>query len=295
MKFGAIFPSCEIGSDPAVIRDWARAAEELGYSHIVTYDHAVTLELKDRTPPLMTPYTEQTEFHEAFVLLSYLAAVTTNIELQTGVLQLPQRQTVLVAKQAAELALLSEGRFRLGVGTGFSSLEYQCLGASFEDRGRMLDEQVELLRTLWGGGVVDYDGDFHRVDRAAMVPAPPSPIPIWFGGRSAAAIRRAAAVGDGFIFSPGSMEPVQNLCRHLVAALDANGRREGFGIDVLTGFGAGPEQWHKEIDAWEALGADSLSMRTMTTGSVGFGEKDPGFMKPRQHIDALEQFMREVR
>ncbi len=295
MKFGAIFPSCEIGNDPLVIRDWAQAAEELGYSHIVAYDHVVALEVKDRTPPLVSPYTEQTEFHEPFMLLSYLAAVTTNIGLQTGVLQLPQRQTVLVAKQAAELALLSGGRFRLGVGSGSNYYEYECLGASFEDRGRMLDEQVELLRTLWAGGVVDYDGDFHRVDRAAMVPSPSSPIPLWFGGRSSAAIHRAAAVGDGFIFSPAHHDMVKELCRHLLAALDANGRREGFGIDVLTGFGAGPEEWHSEIEAWEALGADSLSMRTMTTGSAMFGEQDPGFTKPQQHIDALEQFMREVR
>jgi probable F420-dependent oxidoreductase len=294
MKFGAIFPSCEIGSDPIVIRDWAQAAEALGYSHIVTYDHVLGAVHADRETPLFSPYTEQDPFHEPFVLLAYLAGVTSSIELMTGVLVLPQRQTALVAKQAAELALLSGGRFRLGLGTGANYVEYESLGASFTDRGRMLDEQVELLRQLWAGEVVDYSGDFHRIDRARLAPAPAASIPLWFGGRSSAAIRRAAACGDGFLFSPAG-DPIKELCRQLTDALDANGRREGFGIEVFTGFGDGPDHWQREIDAWSDLGADSLSMRTMTTSSVLFGEQDPGFTKPQQHIEALESFMREVR
>ncbi len=293
MKFGAIFPSCEIGSDPIVIRDWAQAAEALGFSHIITYDHVLGVEHADRATPLMTPYTEETSFHEPFVLLAYLAGVTTTVELVTGVLVLPQRQTALVAKQAAELALLSGGRFRLGLGTGSNYVEYESLGASFADRGRMLDEQVEVLRELWGASVIDYSGDFHRIDRAGILPQPASSIPLWFGGRSPAAIRRAAAVGDGFLFSPAN-DLIKQLCVQLTEALDANGRREGFGIDVFTGFGDGPDHWQREVDAWGALGANSLSMRTQTIGSELLGEKDPGFTKPQQHIDALESFMREV-
>ncbi len=294
MKFGAVFPTCEIGTDPVVIRDFAQAAEQLGYSHIITYDHVLGAEHRDRATPVLSPYTERDPFHEPFVLLGYMAGVTSTLELMTGVLVLPQRQTVLVAKQAAELALLSNGRFRLGVGTGSNWVEYESLGASFEDRGRMIDEQVEVLRKLWGESVIDYRGDFHRIDRAAILPRPASSIPLWFGGRGPAALRRAAAHGDGFLFSPAS-EPIKELCRQLTAALDANGRREGFGIDVLTGFGDGPDHWQREIEAWKALGADSLSMRTMTTSTKLLGEQDPGFTKPQQHIDALELFMREVR
>ena len=294
MKFGAIFPSCEIGSDPIVIRDWAQAAEALGYSHIITYDHVLGVVHTDRETPVLSPYTERDPFHEPFVLLAYLAGVTSTIELMTGVLVLPQRQTALVAKQAAELAVLSGGRFRLGLGTGSNCVEYESLGASFADRGRMLDEQVELLRKLWGEPVVDYTGDFHRIDRAGVSPRPASSIPLWFGGRSRAALSRAAAYGDGFLFSPAN-DLIKALCVQLTEALDANGRRQGFGIDVFTGFGDGPDHWHREIDAWGELGADSLSMRTMTTSSAMFGEQDPGFTKPQQHLDALESFMREVR
>ena len=157
----------------------------------------------------------------------------------------------------------------------------------------MLDEQVDVLHRLWGEPLVDYRGDFHRIDNAALLPRPTSPIPLWFGGRSAAALRRAARHGDGFLFSPAS-EPIKELCRKLTADLEANGRRDGFGIDVLTGFGDGPDHWHREVVAWEALGANSLSIRTMTTNSQMFGEKDPGFTNPQQHIDALETFMREM-
>lgn len=141
---------------------------------------------------------------------------------------------------------------------------------------------------------VDYGGAFHRIDRGALLPRPPSPIPLWFGGRTPAALRRAAEHGDGFLFSPAA-DPIKELCRRLTEALVANGRREGFGIDVLTGFGNGPDHGHREIEAWKALGADSLSIRTMTTSSMLLGERDPGFTKPRQHIEALERFMSEVR
>jgi len=241
----------------------------------------------------MGPYTEREPFHEPFVLLSYLAGITSTIGLMTGVLVLPQRQTALVAKQAAELGVLSDGRFRLGVGTGWNYVEYEALGASFQTRGRMLDEQVDVIRKLWSESLTDYQGSFHRIDRVGILPKPSAPVPLWFGGRSEAAIRRAAAVGDGFLFSPAS-DPIKELCRRLTAALDANGRRDRFGIDVLTGFGDGPDHWHKEIAAWQALGANSLSMRTMSTGAAMVGETDPGFTRPQQHIDALETFMREV-
>ena len=155
----------------------------------------------------------------------------------------------------------------------------------------MLDEQVLVLRKLWSEPVVDFTGKFHRIDRANVLPLPDTTIPIWFGGTSPAALRRAAALGDGFSFAT----PLETqLCKQLTAGLDANGRRDGFGIDTMMGFGYGPERWHKEIEIWEALGADSMSIRTMTTGAELLDEKDPGFTSPQQHIGALETFMREV-
>ena len=193
MKIGAIFPTTEIGTDPVVIRDWAQTAEQLGYDHVVIYDHVLGAEHEGRDPLLTGPYTEADPFHEPFVLLAYLAGFTTKLELVTGILVLPQRQTVLVAKQAAELDLLSGGRLRLGVGTGWNFVEYESLGMTFEDRGQRFDEQIDLLRKLWSQPVLDFDGRYHRIDRAGLLPLPGRKIPIWFGAFTEVALRRAAA------------------------------------------------------------------------------------------------------
>jgi probable F420-dependent oxidoreductase len=293
VKFGCVFPTVEIGNDPMVIRDFAQTAEGLGYTHIVTYDHVLGAPTQGREPPLVGPYDETHPFHEPMVLFGYLAALTSTIELMTGVLISPQRQSVLVAKQAAEVAILSGDRFRLGVGTGWNFVEYEALGMSFEARGHMLDEQIALWRQLWSGDVINFEGSFHQIDRGNCVPAPAKPIPVWFGGRSAAARRRAVALGDGFVF-PTASRAAQESCAMLLEDLEANGRRSGFGIDALIGFGDGPETWHAAIAAWDELGADTLSVRAMSASSKSVGEVDPGFTSPQQHIDALEVFMAEV-
>jgi probable F420-dependent oxidoreductase len=177
MRIGAVFPTCEIGNDPGAIRDFAQTAEGLGYSHLIVYDHVLGAVHDGREPKLGGPYTERDPFHEPFVLYGYLAGLTQKLELATGVIILPQRQTALVAKQAAEVALLSRGRLRLGVGTGWNWVEYEALNESFGSRGKRLDEQVELLRQLWSGTPIDFEGRYHRVDRAGILPAPPGPIP----------------------------------------------------------------------------------------------------------------------
>jgi probable F420-dependent oxidoreductase len=295
MKLGAVFPTCEIGNDPGAIRDFAQTAEGLGYSHLIVYDHVLGAEHANREPKLTGPYTEHDPFHEPFVLYGFLAAVTTRLELATGVLILPQRQTALVAKQAAEVAVLSRGRLRLGVGTGWNWVEYEALNESFASRGKRLDEQVELLRALWQGRPVDFDGRYHRVDRAGILPAPAGPIPIWFGGFTEPAIRRAARLGDGFLFGAAS-RPMQALCESLGKALDAAGRpRAGFGIEAIVSYGEGPEKWRAAAEAWKKLGATHFSMRAMSTGAALMGETPPGFTTPRQHIDALESFVRALR
>jgi probable F420-dependent oxidoreductase len=294
MKIGAIFPTCEIGDDPAFIRDWTQAAEALGYSHIVCYDHVVGAEHRDRTPPLVGPYTEKDPFHEPFVVMAYMAALTTRIELASGVLILPQRQTVLVAKQAAELQLLSQGRFRMGVGTGWNHVEYDSLGEDFASRGPRLTEQVDLLRHLWDEEVVDYTGDYHRVERAGLLPRPPSKIPIWFGGFNDVAFRRAARVGDGFIFGSWPKRMEKMLIR-VQTMLEEYGRsEEDFGAEALVDFTGDPESWTEAIAFWEKIGGTRIALRAMDTAAEFAGEKFHGYKGPKSYIDALETFMNEV-
>ena len=148
MRFGVVFPQTEIGTDPITIRDYAQAAEELGYHHILAYDHVIGANPASR-PGWRPPYTYRDTFHEPFVLFGYLAGLTKKIELVTGIIILPQRQTVLVAKQAAALDVLSGGRLRLGVGIGWNPVEYEALGENFKNRGRRSEEQVEVMRKLW--------------------------------------------------------------------------------------------------------------------------------------------------
>jgi len=294
VNLGAIFPTTEIGDDPAAIRDWAQTAESLGYSHIVVYDHVLGAVHEGRTPPLAGPYTEDDAFHEPFVLLAYLAAATTRIQLSTGVLILPQRQTALVAKQAAELALLSGGRLRLGVGTGWNSVEYESLGVPFDDRGRRLDEQVELLRRLWRERVVDFRGDFHRVDRAGLLPLPPDEIPVWFGGFTKVALRRAARVGDGFLFGT-TPRRMRGLLGDLHARLDAAGRdRADFGTDAVIDFSQGADAWREEREVWREAGGTHLSLRAMDTAAEFVGAKRVGYKGPADYIAALETVSREL-
>jgi probable F420-dependent oxidoreductase len=294
MRIGCVFPTCEIGSDPVAIRDFAQAAEQLGYSHLITYDHVLGAVHAGREPRLTGPYTEQNAFHEPFVLFGYLAALTRKLELVTGVIILPQRQTALVAKQCAELAILSGNRLKLGVGTGWNHVEYEALNESFATRGKRFDEQVELLRKLWTTPVLDYQGRYHRVDRAGILPLPTKPIPIWFGGFSGPAIQRAARLGDGFLFG-ASNAVMLGSCGQLRDALAKHGRAAGFEIDAITGFGEGPDAWRRAAETWKKAGATHFSMRAMSTGASLIGDKDPGFTTPQQHIDALAKFMEVVR
>lgn len=294
LEIGAVFPTSDIGNDPIAIRDFAQTAEALGYSHLITYDHVIGAPHEGREPPLQGPYTEADAFHEPMVLFGYLAGLTQRIEFLTGILILPQRQTVLVAKQAAELAVLSGGRFALGAGTGWNWVEYEALNQDYASRGRRLDEQVELLRRLWSEPVVQFDGDFHSLQRAGLLPLPEKPIPIWFGGFSPPAIRRAARIGDGFLFGATS-KGMRRLCEKLFEKLDETGRREGFGIDAVAHYGEGPEAWRAEAEAWAKLGATRFSMTALDQATRLTGQKPAGLRTPGEHIAALEPFMEAVR
>ncbi len=289
MKIGAIFPHQEIGSDPVVIRDWAQTAEGLGYSHILAYDHVLGAVHDDREPPLWGPYTEHDAFHEPFVLFGYFAAATQHIELATGILILPQRQTALVAKQAAQIDLLSGGRLRLGIGTGWNYVEYDVLGEDYASRGKRQVEQVDVLRKLWSEPVVDFVGQWHRVDRAGILPLPGRQIPIWFGGFTDIAFKRAARMGDGFMFGSGqdaNLEAYAKVC----ACLEAEGRDpDTFGIEAFLNYQVGPDQWREQVQAWKDLSADYVSMRGMALRGQG-----EGMSSPQEHIDALETYWNVV-
>ena len=285
MDIGVVFPQTEIGDDPAVIRDWAQTAEGLGYSHILAFDHVLGAVHEGREPRLTGPYTEKTMFHEPFVLFSWMAGFTTRIGFTTGVIILPQRQTALVAKQAADLDNLSGQRLRLGVGTGWNYVEYEALNENYKNRGRRQEEQIALLRKLWSEPVVDYTGKYHRVDRAGLAPMPKRQIPIWMGGFTDKAWERAARVADGFIFGGGAAglagwEKVKGL-------LAANGRdRKSFGAEGMVAYdAAGGDAWRGHVQAWRDAGATHASMISMNTGLAA----------PKDHIAMLKTCMDAVK
>jgi probable F420-dependent oxidoreductase len=262
MRLNAFFPTRDIGSDPAKIRDWAQAAEDLGYAGIEVADHVFGATARDGWTPL---YNETDPFHETFVTLGFLAAVTKTIRLSSGVLILPQRQTGLVAKQAAEADILCGGRLRLGVGVGWNFVEYQALGMDWSTRGPRQAEQIAVLRRLWTEDVVTFRGRFHDLKEVSIIPAPiQRPIPIWLGGSSDAAVKRAARLGDGWmpIMSPEEAEPkIAALREHL----DAFGRdRASFGIEGWLRMPAtDPARWAVAADGWRRLGADLVMLYPM--------------------------------
>jgi probable F420-dependent oxidoreductase len=226
VKLGVTFPQDELSRDPMALRRFALAAEELGYDHLLLYDHVVgAVRGVRREPPVPDrSYGERDPFHDPLVAFGYLAGITERIELITGILILPQRQTVLVARQAADVDLLSGGRLRLGVGIGYNPVEYHALGARWRTRGRRLDEQIPYLRRLWSGEPVTFAGEFDQIDRAAVCPAPSGPIPIWLGGSSEAAFRRAARLADGFVFGYGLSDQAVASWRRVRELLDEEGR-----------------------------------------------------------------------
>jgi probable F420-dependent oxidoreductase len=294
MRFGAVFPTTEIGTDPIVIRDFAQTAEGLGYARLTAYDHVLGAEHSNREPPLNGPYTPDDQFHEPMVLFGYLAAHTTQIELATGVMVLPQRQTVLVAKQAAEVDLLSGGRVVLGVGSGWNHVEYTALGTTFRDRARRLEEQVEVLRALWSQDVVDIDGSFHRIERAGLNPLPPSQIPIWMGGSSNPALARSARIGDGHIFGHSGDRIVTAATELQTLLVDQGRDPHTFGMEAIVDYGYGPDVWREETTKWAGCGGTLLSLRAMSTAADFLRIPPPQFTSPQQHIVALERFIKEV-
>jgi probable F420-dependent oxidoreductase len=268
MQIGVVYPQTELGGDPAGVGRIGRAVEELGFDHLLAYDHVLGAVHADRARQLTGPYTEHDPFHDPFVMFAYLAGITDRIQFATGVLVLPQRQTALVARQAADVDLLSGGRLRLGVGIGWNHVEYEALGQDFGTRGAREEEQIELLRRLFTEPVVDFSGRFDRVDRASLVPKPARSIPIWLGGASEAAFDRAACLADGFIFIGGAIDHTLDTWQQLrKRVLDHNRSIEDFGADyVVRPQDAGVGDLAAVIDAWREAGGTHVSIVTMGLG-----------------------------
>ena len=267
MKLGLSFPQTEIGTDPSKIKDFMQSAEDLGYDFVTFVDHVLGEEAP-RGASFAGNYTRDFMFHEVMVLMGYAAAVTNRIGLGTAVMILPQRQAVLVAKQAAEVDLLSGGRLRLGVGLGWNKVEYDGLGMPFGNRAKRFSEQIDVMRELWSKRVVEYRGDFHNFDSAGINPEPiQRPIPVWIGAMKEVAVRRAARVGDGWFMyprqDPGD-EAHAMISTYRQAAAEAGREPDSLGVNatVFANQGSGPDEWRSIMEKWERMGVNELTFRT---------------------------------
>lgn len=284
MNIGVIYPQTELQGDPEAVRRIGLAVEALGYDHLLAYDHVLGAS-HDRETKLNGPYTEHHPFHDPFVMFAYLAGITQRIEFVTGILILPQRQTALVARQAADLDLLSGERFRMGVGIGWNPVEYHALGQNFGTRGKRVNEQIELLRRLWSESLMSFEGQYDQVDRAALNPRPRRSIPLWLGGFADVALRRAAQLGDGFIFADGAADAFAQVVR-LKELLEEAGRPlEGFGLHCNMLRAKTPEAVVETVQRWRDQGGTHASVATM----------GQGFTTARQHIDYLEKVADAIR
>jgi probable F420-dependent oxidoreductase len=265
VNIGVVFPQTEIGADRGAIRSYAQRVEELGYSHVLAYDHVLGADPQAHAP-WTGPYDVDTQFHEPFVMFGYLAGFT-SLELVTGIIILPQRQTALVAKQAAEVDLLTGGRFRLGVGLGWNAVEYEALGKSFADRGRRMDQQVELMRRLWTERTVTFAGAYETVTGAGLAPLPVQrPIPVWFGAQSPRAYARVGRLADGW-FPQVPPDARLDEARQLVAAAAEEAGRDpaAIAMEGRVSWG-GADRLVDHVGRWRAAGASHVSINTMGAG-----------------------------
>jgi probable F420-dependent oxidoreductase len=279
MQIGAIYPQNEAGGDPRALDTIGRAAEEFGYDYLLMFDHVAGAVREDRARPLMGPYSDRDPFHDPMVAFGYLSGVTKRIGFATGIMILPQRQTLLAARQAADVDLLSGERLRLGVATGWNWLEYEALGQDFHTRGKRLDEQIPLLRQLWRGEPVEFEGRFDRVDRLALNPPPRRAIPIWCGGGSEPAYQRAAKLADGFIFSGPYERTIEGWHRLQEILAEQDRPDQAFGAEYLISAAVDPQGAAEIAYRWKDEGGTHVGIRTMGQGFTDF----------EQHIAYLAQ------
>jgi len=290
MELGAIFPQTEIGPDPGAVRDFVQGLEDLDYHHMFIADHVLGADPAYHHHPSLGRYSHRSVIHEPLTLLAYVAAVTTRLKLATGILILPQRQTALVAKQAAEVDVLSHGRLRLGIGVGWNTVEYEALGQDFHNRGRRSSEQIEVMRALWTQEVVNFSGEWHRISHAGIKPLPVQrPIPIWLGvGSSVAprppdvALRRVARLADGWC--PNL--PLNDVGREVVDQVHQYAREAGRDPALLPlegrvhVAGKNEDAWAKDVRAWRDLGATSIIVEA----------RGGGLSCPDHYLSAMRRF-----
>jgi probable F420-dependent oxidoreductase len=287
MKIGAVYPQTEYSNDPGAIREYAQTVESLGYTHVLAYDHVIGAN-PNRPGGWRGPYTNESAFQEVFVLFGFMAAVTERLEFVTGIVILPQRQTVLVAKQAATVDVLSGGRLRLGVGIGWNEVEYIALNENFRNRGRRSEEQVQLLQKLWTEPLVTFEGKYHRVPDAGLKPMPVQrPIPIWFGGHADPVMERLAKYGAGWMPNTPTADEAQPILETLDGYLAQVGRtRDDIGIEPRLSLSREkPDRWDSFMAEWQAVGATHLTINTMGCG----------FETPEAHLRALEEFAQAMK
>jgi probable F420-dependent oxidoreductase len=267
MRIGVVFPQTEIGADAGAVRAYAEHVEELGFTHLLAYDHVVGADPKIHLG-WDGAYDLHNTFHEPLVTFGYLAAVTTSLELVTCIVILPQRQAVLVAKQAAEVDLLSRGRLRLGVGLGWNAVEYEALGEDFSTRGKRCEEQVELMRKLWTEQTVTYHGTYHRVTGAGLAPLPvQQPIPVWFGASSPRACRRAGRLGDGWFPMVGPGPKLEQARQELAHAATEAGRDPAqIAMEGRVSWNGNADDMADGLRSWAEAGASHMSINTMGAG-----------------------------
>jgi probable F420-dependent oxidoreductase len=283
MRVGVVYPQIELRGEPEAVREIGLATEALGYDHLLMYDHVVGAH-PDREPRLWGPYTDRHPFHDPLVCFGFLAGLTRRIGLITGCVILPQRQTVLVAKQATDVDLLSNGRLTLGVGAGWNPVEYDALGQDFHTRGRRLDEQVGLLRRLWSEPLLSWTGEFDRVDRACIIPRPKRRIPIWVGGFTEAAFRRGARLGDGFVFAGPPEAVISGWARVRHHLAEAERPAEGFGALYIMTSATSVDAVLETTERWERAGGTHVSVYTM----------DQRFDTAARHVEYLDRLQRRL-
>jgi probable F420-dependent oxidoreductase len=276
MKIGVVFPQGELRDNPIAAKDFAQAVEELGFDYLLIYE--LVIDTKSDNPPA--------SWLEPFTLLSYLAGCTQKIELATGIVVLPSRQTVLVAKQAAAVDIFSGGRLRLGVSVGWNQVEYQAMGANFHHRGNRLDEQIKVLRELWTKPFVTFKGQYHTLDNVGIYPQPiQRPIPIWIGGYSDLVLKRIAYFGDGWLAEGETLETAAAKVDKLHQYLETAGRKPAeVGLDIVGVDITKPDNWSRIIQGWRDFGATHLDVLT----------REAGLGSPQEHIDAIHRFKTEI-
>jgi probable F420-dependent oxidoreductase len=269
MQLGASLPVVDIGTGPTVIRDYAHAAEGLGYDYLVAPDHVLGANpAADHSGRRVG--TTASAYHDPFVLFGFLAGCTQRIGFAVGVLILAQRQAVLVAKQAASLDVLCGGRFRLGIGVGWNEVEFTGLNENFHNRGKRSAEQVRVMQALWAQDHVKFEGEFHRIEDAGINPRPASGrVPIWYGGHAEATFRRAAKYGDGFmpLAYPAGDAALAAFDKLRTLTHEAGRDPAAMGIEVWVSLTGSEDDWRREFQFWKQAGVTHVTAHTTYTSN----------------------------